>query len=75
MTLQEKIDCMIVTLQMAKEEVDYAEQYQKNKSEYNGRFPSGTIIRENLKTVSRMAKVIAKDVTLTPYCDEIYKKK
>lgn len=74
MTLQDRINCMIVILQMAKEEVDYAEQYQKDESSYNGRFPSGTVIRESLKTVSRMANIIAKDVILTPYCDEIYRK-
>lgn len=75
MTLRERIDCMITTLKMVKEEVDYAELYQKDETNYNGRFPSGTVIRESLKMVSRMANIIAKDVTLTPYCNEIYKKK
>lgn len=75
MTLQERIDCMITILKMVKEEVDYAELYQKDGMNYNGRFPSGTVIRESLKMVSRMANIIAKDVTLTPYCNEIYKNK
>ena len=31
-------------------------------------------IRESLKQVGRMAYVIAKDVTLTPYCKEVFRK-
>ena len=39
------------------------------------REPNGTIIRESLKQVGRMAYVIAKDVTLIPYCKEVFRKK
>ena len=31
-------------------------------------------IRESLKQVGRMAYVIAKDVTLTPYCKQVFRK-
>lgn len=37
------------------------------------RIPNGTIIRESLKQVGRMANIVANDVILSPYCDQIFR--
>ena len=83
MTQIEKIDYMIKSLELAKEEIKYAEEYLKEQLEdknfYNyghmgyGRRPNGTIIRESLKQVGRMANIIANDVVLSPYCHKVFK--
>lgn len=83
MTPEEKIDYMIKSLQLAKEEMKYAEKYleerTKDKYFYNyghighGRTPNGTIIRESLKQVGRMANIVANDIVLSPYCHCLYK--
>ena len=85
MTQLEKIDYMIQSLQLAKDEINYANNY-KNKQEEQGdkfysycgygtihRSPNGTIIRESLRMVGRMVNQIANECTLTPYCREIFK--
>lgn len=65
MNVKEQIDYMIQSLQLAKTEIEYAEKYinTKNKDEdfyqygHMGqeRMPNGTIIRESLKMVGRLA--------------------
>jgi len=83
MTPKEKIDYMIQSLQLAKEEIEYAEEYFKRESGikdfYNysyvrhGRIPNGTVIRESLKQVGRMANIVANDVVLSPYCHQLFR--
>ena len=86
MTVEQKIDYMIQSLQLAKEEIAYAKEYLKEKNKdkefyqyghmgYDSRNPNGTIIRENLKQVGRMANIVANDVTLSPYCNQLFKEK
>ena len=38
-----------------------------------GRNPNGTIIRESLKQVGRMANTVANDVVLSPYCSKLFR--
>lgn len=74
---------MIQFLQLAKEEIEYAEKYLKEKSKdkdfYNcghmghNRTPNGTVIRENLKQVGRMANIVANEVVLSPYCNCLFR--
>ena len=81
-----KIDYMIKTLYLAKDEIKYAQEYnlQKGNDEtmgcdfysgygYNHRTPNGTIIRESLKMVSRLAAQVANECILTNYCDEVFR--
>lgn len=83
MTVEQKIDYMIQSLHLAKEEISYAKEYLnksvKDKDFYQyghmgqGRNPNGTIIRESLKQVGRMANIIANDVVLSPYCSQLFR--
>lgn len=86
MTQIEKIDYMIQSLELAKEEIKYAdkeckimialqdnEYYCYGHKGYKKRMPNGTIIRESLKQVGRMANIIANDVVLSPYCHKVFK--
>lgn len=79
MTSEEKIDYMIQSLQLAKDEIAYAKIYKKlgmaNKEYVDARNPNGTVIRESLKMVGRMANIVANDVSLSPYCNELFKNK
>lgn len=79
MTNEEKIDYMIQSLQLAKEEITYAKMYKKlgmgTKDYVDARIPNGTIIRESLRMVGRMANIVANDVSLSPYCNELFKNK
>ena len=66
------IDCMIKTLYLAKRELNYAEAYENQKNFLdedqwldfikNHQQPSGTIIREGLKQVSRVSRKLADEV-------------
>ena len=66
------IDCMIKTLHLAKRELDYAEVYENERDFLNEdqwiefikdhQQPSGTIIREGLKQVSRVSRKLADEV-------------
>lgn len=78
MTTGEQIDYMIQSLQIAKDEIEYAEKYINEKSidkdfykyghyGHDKRIPNGTIIRESLKMVGRMANIAANNVCLSPY--------
>lgn len=82
-----KIDYMIESLYLAKDEIKHAQEYNLQKANdkimgrdfysgygYNHRTPNGTIIRESLKMVSRIAVQIANECTLSNYCDEIFRK-
>ena len=84
MNVKEQIDYMIQSLQLAKSEIEYAEKYMDTKKRdkdfyqwnhmgYNARQPNGTIIRESLKMVGRLANVTASNVTLSPYSEQIFK--
>lgn len=82
MTVEQKIDYMIQSLQLAKEEIAYAKKYldksitDKDFYQYGhmgqSRNPNGTIIRESLKQVGRMANIVANNVILSPYCSQIF---
>ena len=76
MTGKEKIDYMIQCLELARDEVEYAENFDFDElwMKYGVKQPNGTIIRESLKMVGRLANITAKEVTLTPYCNEVFKK-
>ena len=84
MTIVEQIDYMIQSLQLAKDEIEYAEKYINEKSidkdfyKYGHygrgkRMPNGTVIRESLKMVGRMANIAANNVCLSPYNSCIFK--
>ena len=78
MTINEKIDYMIVALQLAKEELDYKNEYIKLEKENDEKYandvykkydfykkhrtPNKTVIRENLAMVGRIGFILAKDV-------------
>jgi len=65
----DKIDYMIKSLEAAKDEIEYAQNWEGDKH----RYPNGTIIRESLRMVGRMANQVANDVSLSPYCSELFK--
>ena len=85
MTTVEQIDYMIQSLKLAKDEIEYAEEYMKTKGKEGedfykwrhmgdtNRVPNGTIIRESLKMVGRMANIAANNVCLSPYSNCIFK--
>lgn len=85
-----KIDYMIKTLYLAKDEIEYAQKYNLKKENeetmgcdfysysnfgYGHRMPNGTVIKESLKMVSRLAAQVANECTLSVYCDELFKDK
>lgn len=84
MNVKEQIDYMIQSLQLAKSEIEYAEKYMDTKNKDNDfyqyghmgqeRMPNGTIIRESLKMVGRLANITASNVSLTCYNKNIFKK-
>jgi hypothetical protein len=73
MTNEQKIDYMIQSLELAKEEITYAKTYSENKNLEQERIPNGTVIRESLKMVGRMANMVANEVQLSPYCREVFR--
>lgn len=78
MTVKEKIDYMILSLQVARDELEYAEKYLNNaKNKYNNekRTPNGTLIRESLRNVNRLSSICASEVIFGPYENELYKRK
>ena len=75
MTTVEQIDYMIQSLQVAKDEIEYAEKYMEEKNSdkefyqyghfgHDNRIPNGTVIRESLKMVGRMANIAANNVCI-----------
>ena len=84
MTTVEQIDYMIQSLQVAKDEIEYAEKYINEKNSdrefyqhghfgHGNRVPNGTVIRESLKMLGRMANIAANNVCLSPYNSCIFK--
>lgn len=84
MTTVEQINYMIQSLKLAKDEIEYAENYIEEKNTdknfwdyghtgYNKRTPNGTVIRESLKMVGRMANIAANNVCLSPYNSCIFR--
>ena len=77
MTVVEQIDYMIQSLQVAKDEIEYAQEYELlpdvEKYDDSIRTPNGTIIREALKMVGRMANIAANNVCLSPYNSCIFR--
>ena len=83
MNAKEQIDYMIKSLQLAKSEIEYAEKYMNTKKKDNDfyqyghmgqeRVPNGTIIRESLKMVGRLANITANNITLSCYNESIFK--
>lgn len=83
MNVKEQIDYMIQSLQLAKYEIEYAEKYMETKKKDEDfyqwghmgrdRQPNGTIIRESLKMVGRLANIVANNVCLSAYNDNIFK--
>lgn len=84
MKVEDQIDFMINSLMIAKEELQYAREFKRHKDQdrkdgkgyynsyaYNHRAPNPTLIRENLKTVGRLANIVSKRITLSPYNDNI----
>ena len=77
---------LVKSLYLAKDEIKYAQEYNLRKGNdemmgrdcysgygYNHRTPNGTIIRESLKMVSRIAMQVANECILTNYCDEVFR--
>ena len=84
MNQEEQIDYMIASLQLAKQEIKYAKEYNKHFETdkdfwkyghfgYDHSQPNGTIIRESLKMVGRLANRVANKVCLSSYNNEIFK--
>lgn len=84
MDVKEQIDYMIKSLQLAKSEIEYAEKYMETKKKdkdfymwnhmgHDARLPNGTIIRESLKMVGRLANITANKVALSSYNDSLFK--
>ena len=85
MNQTDKIDYMIKSLEIAKDEIEYAETWNDKKNQkgdefynysgygHNHRHPNGTIMRESLRMVGRMANQVANEISLTPYCSELFK--
>lgn len=81
----DKIDYMIKSLEVTKDEIKYTETWKNKKNQqgdefysYSGygsnhRHPNGTIMRESLRMVGRMANQIANEISLTPYCSKLFK--
>ena len=67
----DKIDYMIKSLEIAKDEIEYAQNWDYGRDKH--RYPNGTIIRESLRMVGRMANQVANDVSFSPYCSELFK--
>lgn len=85
MNVKEQIDYMIQSLQLAKSEIEYAEKYMTTKEKegkdffqwnhmgHDARYPNGTIIRESLKMVGRLANITASKVALSAYSNNLFK--
>ena len=84
MNQEEQIDYMIASLQLVKQEIIYAKKYNEqlktDKDFWNyGHFgydhnqPNGTIIRESLRMVGRLANRVANEVCLSSYNKDIFR--
>ena len=74
-----QIEAMITLLEEVKDEIALYNKFKESGNfnkpswEYKGRYPNGAYMRENLKTVSRMARKTADNIVLTNYCKELEK--
>ena len=74
-----QIEAMITLLEEVKDEIALYNKFKESGNlnkpswEYEGRCPSGTYMRENLKTVSRMARKTADNIVLTNYYNKLEK--
>ena len=74
-----QIEAMITLLEEVRDEITLYNKFKENGNlnkpswEYEGKYPSGTYMRENLKTVSRMARKTADNIVLTNYYDKLEK--
>ena len=91
MDQKEKIKFMISSLQVALDELEYAEKYkqlydkliekEKKTSEWDWyelakyRSPNGTLIRESLKNVARLAPLVAHEVVFSDGRIQVYRDK
>lgn len=91
MDQKEKIKFMISSLQVALDELEYAEKYEreynrlKAEEEKTGKWnwyelgayrtPNGTLIREALKNVARLAPLVAHEVVFADGRIQVYREK
>ena len=74
-----QIEAMITLLEEVRDEIALYNKFKENGNlnkpswEYEGRYPNGAYMRENLKTVSRMARKTADNIVLTNYCKKLEK--
>ena len=78
----DKLDYMIKSLQVAKDEAEYAEEYFNNihnlndkdswRYTCNHRRPNGSILKDSLRMVGRLSFQLANEVTLSTYNDEVF---
>ena len=91
MDQKEKIKFMISSLQVALDELEYAEKYEtvffrlKAEEKATGKWnwyelgahrtPNGTLIRESLKNVARLAPLVAHEVVFADGRIQVYRNK
>ena len=91
MDQKEKIKFMISSLQVALDELEYAEKYETEYNRLNEegkatgkwnwhelgayRTPNGTLIRETLKNVARLAPLVAHEVVFADGRIQVYRDK
>ena len=78
----DKLDYMIKSLQIAKDEAEYAEEYFNNIRNLSNkdslryicshRRPNGSILKDSLRMVGRLSFQLANEVTLSTYNDEVF---
>lgn len=91
MDQKEKIKFMISSLQVALDELEYAEKYKElydgfiKKEKETGKWdwyelgkhrsPNGTLIRESLKNVARLAPLVAHEIVFCAGQAQVYRDK
>ena len=74
-----QIEAMITLLEEVRDEITLYNKFKENGNfnkpswEYKGRYPKGAYMRENLKTVTEMARKTADNIVLTNYCKKLEK--
>ena len=71
MTTVEQIDYMIQSLKLAKDEIEYAEEYMEAKGKEGEDFYKWGHMGDSM--VGRMANIAANNVCLSPYNNCIFK--
>ena len=69
-----QIEAMITLLEEVRDEINYYNSYKESDGKPYYKFErtaNGTYMRENLKTVSRMAKKTADNIVLSNYEDRL----